>query len=406
MSQPAIAVLLIEDNAADVRLIHELLRDATAGPFTFRCTDRLRAGLECVRSTIVDVILLDLTLPDSVGLDTFRIAHAEAPDVPIVVLTALSDESLAIVALREGAQDYLVKGRCDGDLLARSIRYAIERSRSDRDRVRQDAEIRGLNEALERRVEERTHELEDANAELGRREEALQAANGELEAFTYSVSHDLRAPIRQIDGFARILDEQCRASLDGKGQHYLERIQEGAARMGHLVDDLLSLARVGRQDLCPRSVSLGALVQQVREDLLPETTGRQIRWTVDTLPAVDCDPGLMKVVFTNLLSNAVKYTRPSQAASIEVGCTQQMGRAVIFIRDNGVGFDMKYAGKLFGVFQRLHRADEFEGTGVGLATVQRIVHMHGGEIWADAELGHGATFSFTLSPLIPVLGSA
>jgi light-regulated signal transduction histidine kinase (bacteriophytochrome) len=256
----------------------------------------------------------------------------------------------------------------------------------------QEAEIRRLNGDLERRVAARTHELE--------------AANRELEAFTYSVSHDLRAPIRQIDGFARILSEHRETPLDAKGEHYLMRIQEGAAHMGRLVDDLLHLARVGRQGLRPRSVSLGALLEEVRDDLAAETTGRDIDWVVDSLPATDCDPGLMKVVFTNLLSNAVKYTRRRQPASIEVGCTLQLGRRVIFVRDNGVGFDMKYAGKLFGVFQRLHRSDEFEGAGVGLATVQRIVHKHGGEIWAEAQPGLGATFFFTLSSLTSGPGRA
>jgi PAS domain S-box-containing protein len=274
-------------------------------------------------------------------------------------------------------------------LVIAAVRDITERRRLEEIR-REVAERRAAEAALARHAQE----LARSNEGLERR---VQERNRELEAFTYSVSHDLRAPIRQIDGFARILDEQCAASLDEKGRHYLKRIQEGAVHMGHLVDDLLNLARVGRQDLRSRSVSLDAIVEQVREDLLPETTSREVCWKLGALPTTECDPGLMKVVFTNLLSNALKYTRTRQPASIEVGCTSQEGRPVIFIRDNGVGFDMKYASKLFGVFQRLHRADEFEGTGVGLATVQRIVHKHGGEIWAEAVPDHGATFSFTLS---------
>ena len=229
-------------------------------------------------------------------------------------------------------------------------------------------------------------------------EEALKTANRELEAFTYSVSHDLRAPIRQIDGFARILSEQLGPEIDEKVAHYLRRIQDGAGHMGRLVDDLLNLAKIGRQDLKPRLVGLTTVARDAMTDIEADTTGREIRWQLDPLPTIECDPGLMKVVFTNLLSNAVKYTRSRTAAVVHIGCAVRHGEPTIFVRDNGVGFDMKYADKLFGVFQRLHRAEEFEGTGVGLATVQRIVHKHGGQIWADAIRDQGASFYFTLNP--------
>jgi len=228
-------------------------------------------------------------------------------------------------------------------------------------------------------------------------EEALKTANRELEAFTYSVSHDLRAPIRQIDGFARILSEHLGSNIDEKAAHYLRRIQDGAGHMGRLVDDLLNLAKIGRQDLKPRLVELTVIARDAMTDIESDATGRDIRWQIDPLPTLECDPGLMKVVFTNLLSNAVKYTRPRTDAVVQVGCSARRGEPTVFVRDNGVGFDMKYADKLFGVFQRLHRAEEFEGTGVGLATVQRIVHKHGGRIWADSAPDKGATFYFTLN---------
>ena len=228
-------------------------------------------------------------------------------------------------------------------------------------------------------------------------EKALKAANRELEAFTYSVSHDLRAPIRQIDGFARLLDEHLTDSLDEKGRHYLSRIQEGARSMGGLVDDLLQLARIGRQEPRPERVALDDVVHDVVSELQGELDGREIVWKIDSLPAVVCDRGLIRVVFTNLISNAVKYTRPRRPAVIEIGHRDTETGPVIAIRDNGVGFDMKYADKLFGVFQRLHQVEEFEGTGVGLATVQRIVHKHGGDIWPDAKPDEGATFFFTLA---------
>ena len=229
-------------------------------------------------------------------------------------------------------------------------------------------------------------------------EDALKAANQELEAFTYSVSHDLRAPIRQIDGFSRLLVEHVGGSLDDRAKHYLSRVRESTVRMGRLVDDLLRLSQLGRQDMRPRLASLNDVLQEVIAEIQSDVSERDVEWKLTPLPKVQCDPGLVKVVFTNLLANAVKYTRTRPRAVIEIGPGTRNGHGTIFVRDNGVGFDMKYADRLFGVFQRLHRADEFEGTGVGLATVQRIIHKHGGEIWADAEPDRGAAFHFTLGP--------
>jgi PAS domain S-box-containing protein len=227
-------------------------------------------------------------------------------------------------------------------------------------------------------------------------DEALKSANEELEAFTYSVSHDLRAPIRQIEGFSKILGEHLGDGLDPQAAQYLHRIQEGSQQMGRLVDDLLHLAQIGRQRAKPRRVSLDSLVEEVLTNVRAEITDRVIEWRVEPLPAVVCDPGLMKIAFMNLLSNAVKYTRPREKALIEIGQIARDDQTVIYVRDNGTGFDMKYADKLFGVFQRLHRAEEFEGAGVGLATVQRIIHKHNGVIWAEAAPDAGATFFFTL----------
>jgi PAS domain S-box-containing protein len=226
--------------------------------------------------------------------------------------------------------------------------------------------------------------------------QALKAVNAELESFTYSVSHDLRAPIRQIQGFSKMLAEHLGERVDSETAHLLRRIDEGSQQMGRLVDDLLHLAQIGQQGAKVRSTELDSLVDEVMTNMRAEITDRDIEWRIGALPAVVCDPGLMRIVFTNLLSNAVKYTRPREKAVIEVGQTVKDGQLVIYVRDNGVGFDMKYSDKLFGVFQRLHRVDEFEGAGVGLATVQRIIRKHRGTIWADARLNEGATFSFTL----------
>ncbi|MGD0922182.1 MAG: ATP-binding protein [Terriglobia bacterium] len=243
---------------------------------------------------------------------------------------------------------------------------------------------------------ESSEQLRLANAALEQRSSDLAAANQELEAFTYSVSHDLRAPLRHIDGFSKLLLEEYSAGLPEEAHHYLTRVREGTQRMGQLVDDLLSLSRLGRQEVRWQIVGLNSLVEEVRRDLQPEMEGRKIDWKVSSLPFVECDPALMRQVFANLLSNAVKFTRPRERAVIEVGTMTRDGQDVTFVRDNGVGFSMKYADKLFGIFQRLHRQEDFEGTGVGLATVQRIIHKHGGRVWAEGELDKGATFYFAL----------
>ena len=226
----------------------------------------------------------------------------------------------------------------------------------------------------------------------------LEAANKELEAFSYSVSHDLRAPLRHIDGFCEILTEDLGPDIPSSARNHLQRIRNASKRMGQLVDDLLNLARLGRKELAMQLTSLNGLLEEALADLKTETEGRRIEWRIGRLPFVECDPGLIKQVLTNLASNAVKFTRSREHAVIEIGHQMSEGCVVIFVRDNGVGFNMKYADKLFGVFQRLHRQEEFEGTGVGLAIVQRILSKHGGRIWSEAELEKGATFYFTTGP--------
>jgi PAS domain S-box-containing protein len=240
-------------------------------------------------------------------------------------------------------------------------------------------------------------QIRKLNAELSLKLEELSTANKELESFSYSVSHDLRAPLRHIDGFARILKDEYATAIPDEGRRYLDRVLEAANHMGQLVDDLLNLARIGRSEMVRQKMNCGDLVRQAIAELPEEAGTHDIEWRIEPLPELDCDPGLLKLVFVNLLSNAVKFTRGCQAAVIEVGTREIDGTTALFVRDNGVGFDPKYADKLFGVFQWLHKQEDFEGTGIGLATVQRIIRRHGGEIWAESELGRGATFTFTLS---------
>jgi PAS domain S-box-containing protein len=244
----------------------------------------------------------------------------------------------------------------------------------------------------------REHEIRTLNEELGKRATELEAINKELEAFAYSVSHDLRAPLRHMVGFTELLKKNAGSLLDDKSQRYVAIILESAKRMGNLIDDLLSFSRIGRAETHNTMVSLQQLVREALTEVGRETKGRNIVWKVGTFPAWYGDRSMLRLALVNLVSNAVKFTRTRPQAEIEIACMdQKQDQVVVFIRDNGVGFDMKYAHKLFGVFQRLHTPEAFEGTGIGLATVQRIVHRHGGRIWAEGLVDEGATFYFSLS---------
>lgn len=238
--------------------------------------------------------------------------------------------------------------------------------------------------------------VDKLNADLQVRIEQAESANKELEAFSYSVSHDLRAPLRHIGGFMELLQKHSGEKLDDKGKRYLSVVSDSARQMGVLIDDLLSFSRMGRTELTRAQVDLGALTREVVAAIEPDTRGREIEWRIGELPVVTGDRAMLHQVMANLVGNAVKYTRTRPAAVIEVRAERGNGEHVVSVRDNGVGFDMRYADKLFGVFQRLHGTTEFEGTGIGLANVRRIIYRHGGRTWAEGEVDRGATFSFSL----------
>ncbi len=259
---------------------------------------------------------------------------------------------------------------------------ALQRDISER---KETAErILGINAELEQRVLERTNQLE--------------ITNKELEAFSYTVSHDLRTPLRAVDGFSQAVIEDYGPQLPEGCRLQLQTIRRGAQKMGALIDDLLAFSRLSRTHLNKRRVDTGELVRSALEDLRADQLDRQITLHIEELPTCFGDAALLKQVWMNLLSNAFKYTQKREATVVEIGCTQSPEGCAFFVRDNGTGFDMLYAGKIFGVFQRLHRAEDYAGTGVGLAIVERIVHRHGGRVWAEAAVDEGATFYFTLEP--------
>jgi PAS domain S-box-containing protein len=283
--------------------------------------------------------------------------------------------------------------------------YIIHRVEDVTDFVRAQQQPAPKSEDLQTQLQKMEADIFQSSKKVQAANQQLELANRELESFSYSVSHDLRAPLRHIQGYVEMLTRETKGGLSEKAQRYLRTIAEAGKEMGVLIDDLLAFSRMGRQEMAEGSVDLGALVAEVRRGLEPTVQDREIRWEIAPLPSVRGDGAMLRQVLVNLMGNAVKYTRGRQPAEIVIGTAgQEEGRVVFFVQDNGAGFDMKYADKLFGVFQRLHRADEFEGTGIGLATVRRIVARHGGRTWAKGALDSGATFYFSLQPAAPLTG--
>jgi signal transduction histidine kinase len=352
-------VLVVDDNRDLRSYIAGLLGPA----YDVATAEDGLAALQAIESRRPDLVVSDLMMPrlDGFGLVRELRAHPATASLPIVLLSARAGEESTIEGLDVGADDYLAKPFSAGELLARV----------------------------------RTH-VNLARARQAWAEE-LERANRELDAFSYSVSHDLRAPLRAIDGFSRMLAEEAAEGLSERGRHHLERIRGGVARMGELIEDLLGLAQIGRAALARHPVDISAIAHKVASELAARPHSRAVEVTIEEGLVAEADPRLATVVLENLIGNAWKFTGRQAQPRIEVGRRSAASHA-FFVRDNGAGFDMAYADRLFGAFQRLHRQEEFEGTGIGLATVHRIVGRHRGRIWAEAEPGKGATFYFTFQP--------
>jgi two-component system NtrC family sensor kinase len=351
-------------------------------------------ALELLSVQSVDCILLDLVMPGLSGQETCRRIKGSTAwrDIPLIMHTSLEEQAAMIEGINAGADDYIAKSS-DLEVLCARVRAQLRRkqfedeNRNIREQLLQkEVEVVAANSA---------RELAEIRATFI---DELKSKNIELEAFSYSVSHDLRAPLRSIDGFSKLLLADYAGKLDAQGQDYLHIVRESTQRMGELIDDLLLLSRVGRADLRRDRIDLSAIARTVSEELNKRDPDRHVKWCVEDQLLVEADSGLMRVAFDNLLGNAWKFTAKVSAPRIDVGTHQQEGAPVFFVRDNGAGFSMEYAEKLFSPFQRLHTESEFEGTGIGLATVYRIVDRHGGRIWADSAVDHGATFYFTIPP--------
>ncbi len=378
MTNYLINVLLVEDNLGDANLIQKRLKKSNTTQFKITHANRLNQALEYIIQDLFDIILLDLSLPDSQGLDTLVAIEQQATHIPIIVLTGINDEELALEAVRQGAQDYLSKRFLVHELLVGALRSAIERKRT-REQLRQQKQ-----------------HLEIANQILEQRTQQLEALNTELEAFNYTVSHDLRSPLVSIDGYSYFLEQQYGSNLDPQGRRYLTSIRQATQRMNQLIEDLLMLSRVQKNLLSITSVNLSQMTVAIFRELQQQNPSDVVSLKITPNIIAQGDGRLLRIALENLLSNAWKYSARKPKPQIELRTQSGDFQTVYLIQDNGIGFDLHQADQIFKPFQRLHSADEYPGMGIGLATVQRIIHRHHGQIWAEATVGKGATFYFTL----------
>jgi DNA-binding response OmpR family regulator len=382
-------LLAVDDSPTYLNAIGDVLRGEGYDVLLARSGEE---AIELLALQTVDCILLDLQMPGLGGEETCRRIKSTSAlrDVPLVMLTALDDREAMIRGLEAGADDYIAKSSDVAVLKARVLAQLRRKQFEDENRSMREQLLRTELEAHEARA---ARELAETRALLI---EDIERKNKELEAFSYSVSHDLRAPLRAIDGFSKLLLDEHASRLDPEGQDYLRRVRTATLRMSELIDDLLEMSRVTRAEMQRERVDVSSIARSIAAELQRAHAERTVEFAIDDGIVADADPRLVRIILENLLGNAWKFTAKSIAPRIELGTTHAHGQTIYYVRDNGAGFDMAYAGKLFTPFQRLHAASEFPGTGVGLATVGRIVERHGGRIWAEGAVGQGATVFWTL----------
>ena len=388
MNQPRESkILLVNDDEIGRYAIGRVLRQAG-----FEVIEAATGGegLELL-STRPDLVLLDVNLPDISGFEISRRIKSdpETAHIPVLHVSAtFIDAESQVRGLESGADGYLTYP-LEPPVLIATVRAHLRLREAEVERQRLVEELRQLNAELEQRVADRTRELVTANR-------LLTSRGNELEALAYSISHDVRAPLRGIDGFSMVLNEDYGDRLDEAGRGYLERIRSAAKLMGELIDHLLALSRLSRREATAERVDLTALAREVMSDLVDARPEIDVEFSVEEGLTVVADEDLLRTLVTHLLDNAIKFSEPDGIARIQMGTAEHAGETAFFVRDDGVGFDMQYAGKLFTAFQHLHPTSTFPGAGIGLATVRRVVHRHGGQVWAEASPGKGATFWFTL----------
>ena len=391
-------ILTVDDSLTYLHEVATQLREEGYDVVSARSGEE---ALELLSVQSVDCILLDLLMPGMSGQETCRRIKGSAAwrDIPLIMHTALEEQGAMVEGINAGADDYIAKSS-DLEVLRARVRAQLRRKQfEDENRcIREQL----LQKELEVVAANSARELAETRSIFV---EELERKNRELETFSYTVSHDLRAPLRSINSFSQILLEDYSEKLDSTGKSHLERVSSSARRMGELIDDLLELSRVARADLSWDRVDLSAIARAILEGFCRNEPDRRVEWNVQHDLVLDVDGRLMKAALENLLGNALKFTAKIATARIEFGAEQRDGGTVYFVRDNGAGFDMKHADKLFSPFKRLHGNDDFPGTGIGLATVHRIVDRHGGRIWAESTVGEGATFYFTISTARPGIRS-
>lgn len=391
-------ILLAEDSPTQAERLRQILEEEG---YHVEVARSGVAGLDRVRASAPDLIISDVVMPEMDGYEFCQAIKSsdDTRNIPVILFTDRHAAKDVVEGLLRGADNFIPKSSPDEYLLERVRRIFEQLEHRQNGQLNVEIVVRvGDHEITVSADKQQIFELLVATLEeTGRANEQLAALNGELETFSYSVSHDLRAPLRHISGFVELLRQDASASLDEAGRGHLARIDKAIGHMAQLIDDLLAFSRMGRTEFLRRKVDLGALVGEVVEEVREASPGRDVLFRKGALPEVAGDRAMLRVVLMNLVSNAVKYTRTRERAEVEIGSVPgRPDEVVVFVRDNGVGFDMQYADRLFGVFQRLHRADEFEGTGIGLAMVRRIIHRHGGRTWGEGEPGRGAAFYFSL----------